>query len=132
MQLQSVRSPECLRTSANTTSKPFKKTKKPKESLGFVSICRLLADAGFTLKVGDIGLEPTTSTMSTSKRLIKKPEKHKENGEDSERLHQCLHQIRQMIESYGPETLADALAELLGEEPLERLADALSRRVANG
>lgn len=40
-------------------------TKKPKESLGFVSICRLLADAGFTLKIGDIGLEPTTSTMST-------------------------------------------------------------------
>ena len=37
-----------------------------------------------------------------------------------------------MIESYGPETLADALAEMLGEEPLERLADALSRRVANG
>ncbi len=40
-------------------------TKKPKESPGFVSICRLLAKAGFTLKVGDIGLEPTTSTMST-------------------------------------------------------------------
>jgi hypothetical protein len=70
--------------------------------------------------------------MSTSKRLIKNPEKHTENGEDGERLHQCLHQIRQMIESYGPETLADAIAELLGEEPLERLADALSRRVANG
>ena len=65
LQLQSVRSPECLRTSANSTSKPFKKTKKPKESLGFVSICRLLADAGFTLKIGDIGFEPTTSTMST-------------------------------------------------------------------
>jgi hypothetical protein len=107
-------------------------TKKPKESLGFVSICRLLADAGFTLKIGDIGFEPTTSTMSTSKRLIKNAVKHKENGEDCERLHQCLHQIRQMIESYGPETLADALAELLGEEPLEGLADALSRRVANG
>ena len=40
-------------------------TKKPKESPGFVSICRLLAKAGFTLRVGDIGLEPTTSTMST-------------------------------------------------------------------
>ena len=40
-------------------------TKKPKESLGFVSICRLLAEAGFTVKIGDIGLEPTTSTMST-------------------------------------------------------------------
>lgn len=57
MQLQSVRSPECLRTSANTTSKPFKKTKKPKEYLGFVSIYRLLADAGFSLGIGDIGLD---------------------------------------------------------------------------
>ena len=91
-----------------------------------------MADAGLLLKIGDIGLEPTTSTMSTSKRLIENAVKHKENGEDSERLHQCLHQIVQMIESYGPETFADALAELLGEEPLERLVDALSRRVANG
>ena len=32
-------------------------TKKPKESLGFVSICRLLAEAGFTVKIGDIGLD---------------------------------------------------------------------------
>ena len=40
-------------------------TKKPKESLGFVSICLLLADAGLLSKIGDIGLEPTTSTMST-------------------------------------------------------------------
>ena len=40
-------------------------TKKPKESLGFVAICRLLSEAGLVPKVGDIGLEPTTSTMST-------------------------------------------------------------------
>ena len=40
-------------------------TKKPKESLGFVSICLLLADAGLLSKIGDIGFEPTTSTMST-------------------------------------------------------------------
>jgi hypothetical protein len=32
-------------------------TKKPKESLGFVSICRLLADAGFTLRMGEEGRE---------------------------------------------------------------------------
>ena len=38
-------------------------TKKPKESLGFVSICRLLADAGFTLRMGEEGLEPPTSTL---------------------------------------------------------------------
>ena len=40
-------------------------TKKPKEYLGFVAICRLLSEAGLVPKVGDIGLEPTTSTMST-------------------------------------------------------------------
>jgi hypothetical protein len=82
--------------------------------------------------VGDIGLEPTTSTMSTSKRSMKNPVKHKENGDDSERLHQCLHQFGEMIENYGPESLADAMAQLLGEESFERLADALSRRVAEG
>lgn len=38
-------------------------TKKPKESLGFVSICRLLADAGFSLRMGEEGLEPPTSTL---------------------------------------------------------------------
>ena len=91
-----------------------------------------MADAGFSFEMGDIGLEPTTSTMSTSKRLIKKPEKHKENGEDSERLHQCLHQIGEMIENYGADSLADALVELLGEERFERLVEALSRRLANG
>jgi len=32
-------------------------TKKPKESLGFVAICRLLSEAGLMPKVGDIGLE---------------------------------------------------------------------------
>jgi len=70
LQLQSVRSPECLRTSANTTSKPFKKTKKPKESLGFVSICRLLADAGFSLGIGDIGLELLRKTPGKTTILI--------------------------------------------------------------
>jgi len=40
-------------------------TKKPQVSLGFDVICQLLSDAGFSLEVGDIGLEPTTSTMST-------------------------------------------------------------------
>jgi len=48
--------------------------------------------------------------------------------EDAERLHQ----FGQLIESYGPETLADALAKLLGVEGCERLADAISRRVAKG
>jgi hypothetical protein len=30
-------------------------TKKPKVPLGFDSICRLLADAGFSLPMGDTG-----------------------------------------------------------------------------
>jgi len=38
-------------------------TKKPKESLGFVAICRLLSSAGFTLRMGEEGLEPPTSTL---------------------------------------------------------------------
>ena len=40
-------------------------TKKPQDSLGFDVVCQLLAEAGFSFEVGDIGLEPTTSTMST-------------------------------------------------------------------
>jgi hypothetical protein len=40
-------------------------TKKAQEIPGFVSLCRLLSSRGFSLTVGDIGLEPTTSTMST-------------------------------------------------------------------
>ena len=47
-----------------TVSTPLEDdTKKPKESLGFVSICRLLADAGYTLRMGEEGLEPPTSTL---------------------------------------------------------------------
>jgi hypothetical protein len=63
---------------------------------------------------------------------MKNAAKRWENGDDRERLHQCLHQIGQWIESYGPESLADVLAQLLGNESFERLADALSRRVTKG
>ena len=52
------------------------------------------------------------------------------NPTDSQRLHQCLHQIGEMIENYGSDSLADALVELLGEERFEKLVEALSRRVA--
>ena len=38
-------------------------TKKPKVSLGLVSFCRLLADAGCSLGMGEEGLEPPTSTL---------------------------------------------------------------------
>jgi len=40
-------------------------TRKAQEIPGFVSLCRLLTSRGFSLAMGDIGLEPTTSTMST-------------------------------------------------------------------
>ena len=38
-------------------------TKKPKESLGFVAICRLLSEAGLVPKVGDIGFDPPRKTQ---------------------------------------------------------------------
>ncbi len=38
-------------------------TKKPKESLGFVSICQALTSLGFSLRMGEEGLEPPTSTL---------------------------------------------------------------------
>ena len=40
-------------------------------------------------------------------------------------LHQCLHQIGGLIESYGPKPLADALVESLGKDACDRLAAAL-------
>jgi hypothetical protein len=52
--------------------------------------------------------------------------------DDAERLHQCLHQIGGLIESYGRETLVDALVELLVEDDYELLVEAISRRVAKG
>ncbi len=63
---------------------------------------------------------------------MKNATKHREKRDDAERLHQCLHQIGELIESYGPESLADALAQLLGDESFEQLANSISRRVANG
>ena len=38
-------------------------TKKPQVSLGFDVICQLLSEAGFTLRMGEEGLEPPTSTL---------------------------------------------------------------------
>ena len=38
-------------------------TKKPKESLGFVAICQALASLGYSLRMGEEGLEPPTSTL---------------------------------------------------------------------
>jgi len=38
-------------------------TKQPQVSLGFDVICQLLSEAGFSLQVGEEGLEPPTSTV---------------------------------------------------------------------
>ena len=38
-------------------------TKKPQDSLGFDTVCQLLAEAGFSLGMGEEGLEPPTSTL---------------------------------------------------------------------
>ena len=107
-------------------------TKKPKGSLGFISLDRLLADAVYSLRMGDIGLEPTTSTMSTCESINGNPAKRWGKRKDPERLHQCLHQIGEWIENYGTESLADALVQLLGNESFEELSDALGRRVIKG
>ena len=46
------------RESSLTVSTPSDdETKKPKESLGFVALCRLLADAGFSFRMGEEGRE---------------------------------------------------------------------------
>ncbi len=37
--------------------------KKAQVSLGFDVICHLLSDAGFSLRMGEEGLEPPTSTL---------------------------------------------------------------------
>jgi hypothetical protein len=70
--------------------------------------------------------------MSTSKRSLKNAAKHWANCDTRERLHQCLHQIAELVERNGPETVADALAELLGVDGCERLADAIGRQAAKG
>ena len=91
-----------------------------------------MADAGFSLGIGDIGFEPTTSTMSTCESINGNPAKRWEKRKDAERLHQCLHQIGEWLENYGAESLSDALVQLLGEDSFGRLAGALNRRLKNG
>jgi len=52
-----------LESSRSVSTTCDDETKKPKESLGFVSICRLLSEAGFMPRMGEEGLEPPTSTL---------------------------------------------------------------------
>ena len=39
------------------------KTKKAQEIPGFVALCQFLSSGGFTLRMGEEGLEPPTSTL---------------------------------------------------------------------
>jgi hypothetical protein len=49
---------------STTDSSPEEgETKKAQEIPGFVAICRLLSSSGFTLRMGEEGLEPPTSTL---------------------------------------------------------------------
>jgi len=56
---------EGLRSSLNVSRAEGVDAKKAQEIQGFDAICRLLASLGETALVDDIGLEPTTPTMST-------------------------------------------------------------------
>ena len=59
------------RESSLTVSTPSDdETKKPKESLGFVALCRIMADTGLSLRMGDIGLEPLQKTPGKTTFLI--------------------------------------------------------------
>ncbi len=81
-------------------------------------------------KIGPAGFEPTTSTTPTNKRSFETPAKHWAKCDDAERLHQCLHQIAELVERDGLETLAEVLVDSLEPDSLERLANAISPRVA--
>ena len=83
--------------------------------------------AGFSL-IGPAGFEPTTSTTPTNKGGFENPAKHWTKCDDSERLHQCLHQIAKLVERVGLENLVEAIADSLEPDALERLADALNKR----
>ena len=81
-------------------------------------------------KIGVTRFELAASTSRTKPHSEEHPVNHLVNPTDAQRLHQCLHQIGEIIETYGSESLADAMAQVLGEEPFEKLVEALSRRVA--
>ena len=93
-------------------------TKKPRNPLRIT---------GFSL-IGPAGFEPTTSTTPTNKRGVKSSAKHWAKCDGAERLHQCLHQIAELVERGGLENLAEAIADSLEPDVLQRLADALNKR----
>lgn len=98
------------------------KEENPKENKDFQGV----------LIVGDTELESVTSTMSTSERSVKNAVNHWVNCDTRERLHQCLHQIAELVERDRLETLAEVLMDSLELDAIERLADAIIRRAAKG
>jgi hypothetical protein len=87
----------------------------------------LLRNQGFSL-IGPAGFEPTTSTTPRLRRGNESPAKHWAKYDGAERLHQCLHQIAELVERGGLENLAEAIADSLDPDALQRLADALNKR----
>ena len=57
--------PEGLESSLTVSDSKDQETKKAPIIQGFDDICRLMSSLGISIGVDDIGLEPTTPTMST-------------------------------------------------------------------
>ena len=86
---------------------------------------------GFSL-IGPAGFEPTTSTTPRKESADSHPRKTWVKRDSCEPLHQILHQISKLVEHGRLETLAEVLVDSLEPDSLERLANAISRRVAKG
>jgi len=56
---------EGLESSPSVSESEDHETKKAPKNQGFNAICRLMSSLGISIGVDDIGLEPTTPTMST-------------------------------------------------------------------
>ena len=70
--------------------------------------------------------ELATSTSRTKQPSDGNAVKRRTKRDNRERLHQCLHQIAELVERDGPETLVELLVDSLDSEALERLVDALN------
>ena len=57
---------EGLETSPSVSDSEDHETKKAPIIQGFDDICRLMSSLGISIEVDDIGLEPTTPTMSSN------------------------------------------------------------------
>lgn len=107
---------------SNSSNTETAATKKPSKTLGFT---------GFS-QVGLAGFEPTTSTTPRKEHCDFAPAKTRVKRESYEVLHQMLHQIAKLVERDRLDALAAVLVDSLEPDAFERLADAISRRVAKG